>query len=383
LLAFSPAQAADGQELSFLQSMEFGGHLHSIGIYHEKTPQQGNTDSRSDIQVNSVELGLASSPRPYMDTNIVWLLEEPTNGGSAGQSFAVDQAFVTLSATPRMLREHDQRDDMDGPPVYAQVGKFYAPFATRINYHTFDVVSEPPTLALGETLESGLRLGYRPENFHVFGGVFGGPGTHGGDINDANNNDAVDAGEAQNEQLDDFYAGVGVDGALGQITVQWMSNLNSSIALQNELNLTEDGEPTDRAEEANAGVNVYARTGTGPLTLQGSYVAVQEDYERGAMAGHQPAAATGELTYRANDTWQATAVYHYTDDWPGHAERGVGGVIGARLAPGLSLAGQVLHREHDSGLSNTDSENLAAVLLDAEFGAVFGPLVRRSTSAID
>jgi hypothetical protein len=368
--------AAEKAALDFLSSMEFGGHLHTLASYQATESADGATDEVSDIHVNSLELGLTASPYRFLDANVVWLLEEGAGGGAADQAFAVDQAFVTLSGTPAMLKASDQRRRLAGvPPVYLQAGKFYAPFATDLNYHTFDVISEPPTLALGETLESGLRVGYAAGAVHAFGGVFGGAGQDGGP-----NGASIDAAD---DDLDDYFLGVAVAGAPGKLAVRYISNLNNSLTLQEELGKTAAGNATARAEAANPGLALHGRTGAGPVTLQASYVAARDAYQYGALAGHRPTAATGELTYRVNHTWEATAVYHHTADWPDHAERGAGAVVGARLAPGLSLAAQYLHRRHDTDLSGTDREQVAGLLLDVEFGELFGPLVRNRASAVE
>ncbi len=379
-ILFLPAAvpASGGEGMDFLSAMEFGGHLHTLATFHQRTDAAGEVTAVSGVHVNSLELGLTASPHRFLDANVVWLLEEGVGGGSAGQSFAVDQAFVTLSGNPRMLKDLEQRRGMAGAPFYLQAGKFYAPFATQLNYHTFDVVAEPPTLALGETLETGVRLGYYPDGIHLFAGAFGGPGQDGGPL------DADRDGEIERENaLDDYFAGASLEGALGQVTVQWMSNINNGLTLQDELGRGTDGSLTGQAEKASPGMAAYLRTGLGPLILQGSYVRVRDEYEHGVMAGHRPSAAAGELTYRVNHTWEITGVYHHTDDWPGHAQRGVGGVVGIRLAPGLSVAAQYLQRTHDRDLSGTDRERVAAVLLDVEFGELFGPLVRNRASAVE
>ena len=378
LLAAGPAGAADGGGPDFLSTMEFGGHLHTLATYRETEAAGGGTAEVSDVHVNSLELGLTASPYRYVDANVVWLLEEGPGGGSPGQSFAVDQAFVTLSGIPRMLKALDPRRGMAGPPFYLQAGRFYTPFATQLNYHTFDVISEPPTLTLGETLESGVRVGYYPDGIHVFAGAFGGPGQDGGRL-DADGDGTIDA----DSELDDWFAGASLEGALGRVTLQWMSNINNSLALQEELGREADGGLTARAEDANPGLGALRRTGAGLLTLQGSYVRARDEFQHGVMAGHRPAAATGELTYRVNHSWEVTGVYHYTDDWPDHAERGVGGVVGTRLAPGLSVAAQYLHRSHDTAISATDTERVAALLVDVEFGELFGPLARNRASAVE
>jgi len=376
LLAGGEAQADPEERPDFLSSMEIGGHLHTLATYHE-TEAAGGTEEVSDIFVNSLEVGLAASPYRFLDANVVWLLEEAPGGGSPGQPFAVDQAFVTLSGTPHMLKRRENRRDMAGPPWYLQAGKFYIPFATDLNYHTFDVVSEPPTLVLGETLESGVRLGYYPDGIHVFGGVFGGRGQEGAA-------DRIPSDEPdQDEKLNDFFAGLSLQGGPGKVAVRWMSNLNNSITLQDEVGHQADGDPTARTEDANPGLAVYVRTRAGPVTLQGAYVSAQNEYEQGLLAGHRPRAATGELTYRFDGIWEATAVYQHTGDWPGHARRGIGAVVGARLAPGLSVAAEYLERSHHRAHSSIRGERLASLLLDVEFGEMFGPLVRTRASAFE
>ncbi|MFB6259589.1 MAG: hypothetical protein ABEJ96_06485, partial [Thiohalorhabdaceae bacterium] len=201
--------------------------------------------------------------------------------------------------------------------------------------------------------------------------AFGGSGQDGG---------SPGSGE---EEVDDLFGGASLEGNLGQVTLQWMSNINNSIVLQEELGGTESGPQNRQGAEANPGYALYVRTGAGRVTLQASFVRVGDTYKHGAMAGYRPAAATGELTYRVNDTWEVTGVYHRTDDWPDHPERGLGAVVGIRLGNGVALAGQLLHRDYDTSLAATESEKVAGLLLGVAFGDQFGPLARDRAHAAE
>lgn len=330
--------------------MELGGHLNVTASQLDTEDTGGNSEKVSDVNVTSLELGLVASPNRNADVNVVWLLEEEPGGGSPDQGFAVDQAFLTWSGTGRMLSERPDRAGLEDSPWYLTAGKIYIPFATNLEYHTFDVISEPQTLGLGETLESALQVGYNPaDTVHVYGGIYGGRGADG---NAAGSDD----------ELNDLFLGVNAESDLGGVVVQWTNNINNSISLIDELDPTEDG---------NAGMTLYGHTNVGPAMLQLSYVSAQDEYTQGDFAARQPSAINAEVTFEGVGRWDITGVYSQTDEWFDHPENTYGVVFDTPLADGVTLSGEYLHREYDAALSSgADSEDLVAVRVSTEIGAL-------------
>lgn len=290
----------------------------------------------------------------------MWLLEEDLAGGNPDQGFAVDQAFVTIAGNGRVLAETADRDGFDDSPWYLQAGKMYLPFATHFEYHTFDVISEPYTLELGETLETALQIGWIPSGpVHLFAGVYSGRGPDG--------NDELSVEEAKDDEANGFFVGATGDFGFGSAAVSWISNLNDSIALADELSV---------AEDAVGGLNLYGSADLGPARLQLSYVSALDDYTVGDYAGQQPWALAAELTFEGLNVggreMAVTAVYWKTDEWVERAENTYGIVIDTALADGITLSAQYLHRDYDEEFSELDSDDLIAVQLTTEFGWVFG-----------
>ncbi len=338
--------------------LEIGGHLNVTASQTDTDDTGGNSEKVSDINVNSLELGLVASPSRNTDVNVVWLLEEEPGGGSPDQGFAVDQAYVTLSGTGRMLAERPDREGMENSPWYLHIGKMYIPFATNFEYHTFDVISEPDTLGMGETLESALQIGYSPtESMNVYGGIYGGRG----------------ADQGTGNELNDIFLGINGEFEPGGVVVQWTNNINNSITLIDEL---------DPSEDTNAGLTVYGHASLGPAQIQVSYVSAQDEYAVGDFAGQQPAALYAEVTFAdlgmGSRQWDLTALYGQTDEWFDHPESTMGLVVDTAVMDGITLSLEYLHREFDSSVSSgADKENLFALQFSTEFGEVLGGLVRQ------
>jgi hypothetical protein len=322
-----------------LGGMKIGGHVHSIATSRARDFQDDTSGDTSAIDVNSVELSLAASPLKAVDANVTWLMEEGfPDGGSPGQSFAVDQAYVVLSGNSRVLTKREERGDFDVSPWYAKIGKQYIPFGTEMEYHTFDVISEPQTLQMAETLESSVLLGYTPsETVNIYGGAFSGSG---GDF---------EAGSAQDNEIDDYFLGLDVRHAFdGTISLQWMNNINNSIALTTEAGTS---------AEVVGGFSGYASTALGPVRLQLAHVRALDEYDNGGLvtsgAGQdQPAATTLEVSYAGlaqimGRSVTGTLVYDSTEEWLDHPDQTWGAVVDATVFPGVTGSVEYLDRDYD------------------------------------
>lgn len=356
LSAGTPARAQQQESVEeFLGGISFGGHIHALATSQSQDLRSGNSNDSGTVDVNSVELGLTASPHKNVDASIVWLLEEGLNSGAPGDEFAVDQAFVTIAGNRRMLSDGKGRGGLSGSPLYATVGKFYVPFGTKLGYHTFDVVSEPQSLALSETLESQFMLGFTPSSrLNAYAGAYSGSGPE----------------ENENQSIDDFYLGTDLTLGIGSFSAGWTNNINNSITLSSELNA---------AEDAVAGVALYGSLSGGPAQLQLQYVSAMDDYAQGSFAGNQPTAMTSELTLGeivpiGNRAADFTLVYGVTDEWPAHPETTQGAVVDVPMVDGVVASAEYINREYDPALSGSVSEtDIFSLRLATGFSNLLGP----------
>lgn len=340
-------------ELGKLGGVTLGGHINTLASSLDQSFQDGTSADTGAIDINSVELGLTASPMKHVDAHVVWLREEGLDDGSPGDAFAVDQAYVTIAGNNRVLADRPERNNFDVTPYYVKAGKMYSPFGTQMGYHTFDVVSEPQTLALAETLESSVLFGYTPsDKLNVYAGIFSGDGA-----------DSED-GSAEDNDLDDAVVGVDYSREFGSFSAQWTNNINNSIALTNELGSGAD---------ANGGVSLYASASGGPVTLQVAHVRATDNYERGNLADSQPTATTVELTYSGLAEFNGrpvdgTLVYEQTDEWLDHPSDVYGAVIDVPVTRGVTGSVEYISRDYEQAYSTQlDDEELISAQLSVGF----------------
>ncbi|MFB6344269.1 MAG: LbtU family siderophore porin [bacterium] len=335
----SNGQAQTQKDSEFPGGVSLKGHIHALATSQSQDLQSGGSNDSAAIDVNSIQLGLTASPHQSVDASVVWLLENGLNSGAPGDGFAVDQAYVTISGTRRMLSEGKGRNELSGSPLYTRVGKFYVPFGTKLQYHTFDVVSLPQSLQLSETLESQIMLGYTPSSrLNVFAGLYSGAGPERDD----------------NQSIDDFYLGADVQSGIGSVSATWTNNINNSSVLAGELS---------PAENANGGLSVYGRATTGPAKFQLQYVSTLDKYTQGNFNNNTPSAITTELTlidivnFR-DRSLDFTFIYEVTDGWFDHPETTQGAVVDVPLVEGVTVSTEYVNRDFDpasaSRLSATD-----------------------------
>jgi hypothetical protein len=339
--------------LADLGTVSIGGHVHTLATSLDQSFQGGNESDSGAIDINSVELGLTASPMKHIDANIVWLREEAFDNGAPGDAFAVDQAYVTIAGNNRVLANREARDGYDAAPYYVKAGKMYSPFGTQMAYHTFDVVSEPQTLALAETLESSVLFGYTPsDRFKAYAGVFSGDGAD------------SEGGSAEDAEIDDYVVGFDFTHEFGSFSAQATNNINNSIALNGELG---------NAADANAGLSLYGSIKGGPVTLQVAHVRAMDEYERGALADSEPTATTVELTYSGlvdldGRPVDGTLVYERTDEWTDHPADVYGAVIDVPVTRGVTGSVEYINRDYDREFSTgLEDEELIAARLSVGF----------------
>lgn len=370
VIAPSNAQSTKNVELSeAIGGLKIGGHVHSLATNLDQDLSGSGSNHSGAIDVNSVELSLIASPLRAVDANVTWLLEEGfPDQGAPDDNFNVDQAYVVLSGNKRALTDREGRSNFNVNPWYAKVGKQYVPFGTQMEYHTFDVISEPQTLALSETLESSFLLGYTPSvKWKLYGGVFSGDG---GD---------TEGGTAEDDDIDDFFLGLDAYHDYGgMVSLQWMNNINNSIALVEEAG--------PGVEEV-GGLSAFGSWSHGNVKLQLAHVRALDEYDTGPLipsgSGQaQPVATTMEVTYKGvtklgDRPVNGTLVFDSTDEWAGHPDQVLGAVVDVAILPGVTGSVEYLTRDYD----NTSSSGLEDErLISARVAVGFEELVQGATN---
>lgn len=124
-----------------------GGKVHLSGLVEaEMTASRamdvdGVKTNNSDLVLATAQLNANAKVNQYVGGHLVFLYEEGDN-----DNITIDEAVVTLKGG-------------DDSPLYAYVGRQYVPFG-RFESH---FISDPGTLALGETNDTALVAGYANE----------------------------------------------------------------------------------------------------------------------------------------------------------------------------------------------------------------------------
>jgi hypothetical protein len=113
----------------------------------------GTADTASDLSLATAQIGLGVTLTEKVRGNISLLFEEGAFGDE-DTDLEVDEAAI----------------DINYAPLFGRFGRLYVPFGV---YHSH-FISDPLTLALGETRETALLLGYGHDLFSLSAFVFNG-----------------------------------------------------------------------------------------------------------------------------------------------------------------------------------------------------------------
>lgn len=142
-----------GLSASISQNMTLSGLIEVEGSATRlRLNDQSNTGA-SDLTLATVQVGLDAQVSKEVDVNLTLLYEED-------EELEVDEAFINF--------EHGKWQ--------LSVGRLYLPFGA---FHSH-FVSDPLTLALGETRQSAVTLGYKQELFQLSAFAFNGNEDKGG-----------------------------------------------------------------------------------------------------------------------------------------------------------------------------------------------------------
>ncbi len=184
----------------------------------------------TDLTLAALELGFDLQPTFWVNGHLLFLFEEKET-----EPPEIDEAIVTL-ANPRVL------------PFSLAVGRMHVPFG----HFASALISDPLTLALGETRKTAMQIGYVARGFHALGYLF-----------DAE----AGGGVADRSGMKIGYHRDGSESASGyDLGVSWIGDLAATDSLRDVLG------DSPRRGDVVAGWSVHATLRWRHFTLVGEYL---------------------------------------------------------------------------------------------------------------
>jgi hypothetical protein len=284
--------------------------------------------------------------------NVAFLWEEDESEG-----IVIDVATVTLG-------------DFNGFSITG--GIYYIGFGGFSSYcagssNSF-FVSDPLTLELGETQQSGVDASYAfDEYFEIGGGAFN------GDIDEKDDDDHIDG----------FYGYLNifpVEGiSLGGSIISDMADTDAEITLMDITVLNEETGEEEEIEKdwlegsSPLGYAFFLSVEKGPLGFEAEFIGSddfdEEDLDmNGDGDGDSPAAWNFELAALLLDEKLTIAgKYAGTDEWYDMPETQIGGVVAYEIFDNTTLAVEYQHNDFDEEWSENDNEQIATAQLAIEY----------------
>lgn len=228
---------------------------------------QGNdyTDlNTSDITLATVELGIDAAVNEWTAARVLFKYEEGENSGHV----FVDEGFITIGNTEKF-------------PLYATVGKQYAPFVKLDS----NMISDPLTKTVGEISETAVLAGLDWNGLYLQGYVFN------GDTNANGRDDIINQGGVTLGYARETESGISYDFGAG-----WINNIADV-----------DGMVLTSAATLNSyvpGYSVHGTVGYGGFQFIAEYVSAADPFDEtqvswapDAVNGAEPSAYHAELAY--------------------------------------------------------------------------------------
>lgn len=230
-----------------------------------------DTDT-SDIVLATVELAIEAGINDNLDAEIILLYEEDDT------PVELDVGVINLHA--------------ESSPVTLTLGQMYVPFGV----YESSMISDPLTLELGETRESGILLNYE------MSGMLAGLYIFNGDIEEGEDEDKVTQ----------FGLTFNYEGNMLAAGVDYISSISDSDAIQNYL-----GGPATVVNHV-AGVSAHATLSLQSVSIIAEYLAALDAFDAGEMAfkgqGAEPAAMNLELAIPVGGSATVAVAYQVTNE---------------------------------------------------------------------
>lgn len=302
----------------------------------EEAPYSG--DKGSDVSVATVEVSMEAAIHELVTAQVVLLYED-----DGDTPLDVDTAAITLGNT-------------DLYPAYVTAGSMALPFGN----FTTQLVSDPLTLEMAETLETALQVGFQSQGFYGSLYLFNG---------DARADGKRDAATQWGGNF-----GYAMENARLTLDVG-LSAINS---MEDADNISDALPDVGAVDNHVSGLGVYGILGTQGITLIGEYIRANEDFAPDELnwkgAGARPAAWNAELGYTFDWVGRETTV---AAAWQGTREALALGLpedrylaaISVTLFDQTSLSAEWAHDKDYSANDGAtgDTANTGTVQLAVEF----------------
>jgi hypothetical protein len=334
-------QKQEGVLAKWADKITLSGLIEAEAYYEDMDYDDPATEDKdsSDITLATVELGVDVDIIKHVKGHVLFLWEEDDT-----EPVDVDEGFITL-------------DGEDVVPLYLNVGKFYVPFGNFESHF----ISDPLTLELGETRESGLTVGYVNEWMDVSVSAFNGDIDEIGEDNHIETYVAAASFSVPEEVISNFGIRAGVS---------YISNIADSDSLQDE---DDDGnkiitgsEVKDYVEGLSAFLSISYMD---KLFFEFEYLGALDEFEAGELLfdngkEFKPETWNFELAYAATDRLEIAVKYEGGDDLGDFLpEDQYGAAVTYGLFENTSLALEYLHGEFE----NDDERDLVTTQLAVEF----------------
>ncbi len=279
-------------------------------------PGRRDEDS-SDITLATVELGVDVDVSPHVGGHVLFLYEE--DGGSGVE---VDEGFIIL-------------DGKDRVPFYLNAGKMYVPFG----WYESHFISDPLTLELGETSESGVRVGYAGDGLDVSAVVFNGDVEEWGD-----EDDHVDgwAFSVSYEAPEGFLGDIGFNAG-----ISYINNIGDSDGLGDQI--------SGPVEDYVGGVGMFlSLTLEDRFFVETEYVGALDEFGAGELGfdegrAYRPEAWNFEVAWQVLEPLKVGLRYGGSDDGGNFLAESQWGAVGRwEFLPGATVALEYLHSEFEN-----------------------------------
>ena len=294
---------AAGLASSITDRLTFSGLLEIEAAAQQLHLADGSSTAASDLAVATVQFGLGAKINETVSGNISVLFEEDSS------ALDVDEATVDLAQGSWSAR----------------VGRQYLPFGVY-NSH---FISDPLTLALGETRETALRAGYSREHLALSAFVFNGD---------------VDKSGAE-DHLGDWGASLVLTPSEGiEVGGSFLSDLADS-----------DAGLLSAYESRVGGWSAFAIMEAGPFSLCTEALGALKDFAAadldadGDADGDRPLAWNLEVSWAPLEQVELAVRYEGSSEFAGQPERQYG--VGASWSPAenVTLALEYLRGTFDQG----------------------------------
>ncbi len=308
---------AAGLDSAITDRLTVSGLIEVEAAASDVASDDGSSDAASDLTLATVQLGLGISLNEIMSGDVSLLFEEGAFGAD-DTDLEIDEAALNFAHGPWSGR----------------VGRQYLPFGV---FHSH-FISDPLTLALGETRETAVLAGYAygPAALKAF----------------AFNGDAEKTGEE--DHIRDWGASLVLTPAEGvEVGGSYLSDLADS-----------DAELLEEYTRRVGGWSAFAHLERGRLTLDGEVLGASKRFAAsdldsdGDGRGDRPLAWNLEVAWTPVEDVELALRYEGSDEFAGQPERQYGADVSWSPWEHTTLSLEYLHGEFDRDFSADDDGNV-------------------------